>query len=189
MTIANYIDLQAAVGNWLARSDLLTHIQTFIDLGETMLNRRLHTRDMEASAIVVPSQTVNFVPLPAGYMRLVSFTDDFGTPLVASETISSSGKGRPSRYRISSRVDFDTIADANYNFTFNYIKRLDIATDLTNSVLTNHPDCYLYSALLHSAPFIMDDDRANTWRQLLEVAVRDANNQDSRNAVLLRTDL
>lgn len=195
MSIANYSELQAAVANWLERDDLTDRIPEFITLGETILNRRLRTRDMETSATIMPSTTVRYVALPAGYMELVSFMDDLGDPLSAvdSETLESLAYGqsatRPSYYRISSRIDFDAVADKTYSFKFNYLKRLDIATDLTNAVLTNHPDCYLYSALLQSAPFIMDDERVNTWRALLEVAVRDANNQENRNLAVLRTDL
>lgn len=195
MSIANYSELQAAVANWLERDDLTARIPEFITLGEVMLNRRLRTRDMEASVTITPSKTVRYVALPAGYMELVSFTDDLGCPLSAvdSETLENIAYGksaaRPSYYRISSRIDFDAIADATYSFKFNYLKRLNIATDLTNSVLTNNPDCYLYSALLQSAPFVMDDDRINTWRALLEVAVKDANNQENRSLAVLRTDL
>lgn len=195
MAISTYDELQAAVANWVERDDLTTRIPEFITLGETVLNRRLRTRDMEASVTVTPSTTVRYVALPAGYMELVSFTDDLGHPLSAvdSETLENIAYGqsaaRPSYYRISSRIDFDAVADKTYSFKLNYLKRLDIATGLTNAVLTNHPDCYLYSALLQSAPFIMDDERINTWRALLEVAVRDANNQENRNMAVLRTDL
>ena len=194
MAISNYTELKAAVANWLERDDLTDRIPEFISLGEAVINRRLRTRDMEASVTITPSTSVRYVALPAGYMELISFTDDLGDPLSAvdSETLENIAYGqsavRPSYYRISSRIDFDAVADATYNFKFNYLKRLDIAADSTNSVLTKHPDCYLYAALLQSAPFIMDDERINTWRALLEVAVKDANTQNSRNLAMLRTE-
>lgn len=194
MAISNYTELKTAVANWLERDDLTDRIPEFISLGEAVINRRLRTRDMEASVTITPSTSVRYVALPAGYMELISFTDDLGDPLSAvdSETLENIAYGqsavRPSYYRISSRIDFDAVADATYNFKFNYLKRLDIAADSTNSVLTKHPDCYLYSALLQSAPFIMDDERANTWKALLEVAVKDANTQENRNLAVLRTE-
>lgn len=194
MAISNYTELKTAVANWLQRDDLTDRIPEFISLGEALISRRLRVRDMEASVTITPSTSVRYVALPAGYMELISFTDDLGDPLSAvdSETLENIAYGqsavRPSYYRISSRIDFDAVADATYNFKFNYLKRLDIAADSTNSVLTKHPDCYLYSALLQSAPFIMDDERINTWRALLEVAVKDANTQNSRNLAMLRTE-
>lgn len=195
MAISTYAELRTAVANWLERDDLIDRIPEFITLGENILNRRLRTREMEASVTVTPSKTLRYVALPAGYMELVSFTDDLGEPLtpVDAETLEGIAYGssaqRPTYYRVSSRIDFDAIADATYNFTFKYRKRLNIATDLTNSVLTNNNDCYLYSALLQSAPFIMDDARIDVWRALLEVAVKDTNNQENRSMTLLRTDL
>lgn len=195
MAISTYAELRTAVANWLERDDLIDRIPEFITLGENILNRRLRTREMEASVAVTPSKTLRYVALPAGYMELVSFTDDLGEPLtpVDAETLEGIAYGssaqRPTYYRVSSRIDFDAIADATYNFTFKYRKRLNIATDLTNSVLTNNNDCYLYSALLQSAPFIMDDARIDVWRALLEVAVKDTNNQENRSMTLLRTDL
>ena len=194
MAISNYTELKAAVANWLERDDLTDRIPEFISLGEALISRRLRVRDMEASVTITPSTSVRYVALPAGYMELISFTDDLGDPLTAvdSETLENIAYGqsasRPSYYRISSRIDFDAVADATYNFKFNYRKRLDIAADATNSVLTKHPDCYLYSALLQSAPFIMDDERIVTWKALLEVAVKDANNQENRNLTMLRTE-
>lgn len=194
MSISNFTELKAAVANWLQRDDLTDRIPEFISLGEALLNRRLKTLEMEASATIAPSTAVRYASLPAGHMETISFTDDLGDALAAvdSETLERIAYGksasRPSYYRVSSRIDFDTVADAAYGYTMRYLKRLDIATDLTNSVLTKHPDCYLYAALLQSAPFIMDDERINTWRALLEVAVKDANTQNSRNLAMLRTE-
>ncbi len=194
MAISNHTELKTAIANWLERDDLTDRIPEFISLGEAIINRRLRIRDEEASVTITPSTSVRYVALPSGYMELVSFTDDLGNPLSAvdSETLENIAYGksasRPSYYRISSRIDFDAVADATYNFKFNYLKRLDLAADATNSVLTKYPDCYLYSALLQSAPFIMDDERVNTWRALLEAAVKDANNQENRNMAVLRTE-
>lgn len=194
MAISNFTELKAAVANWLQRDDLTDRIPEFISLGEAVLNRRLKTLEMEASATIAPSTSVRYVALPAGYMETLAFTDDLGDTLTAvdSETLERNAYGksaaRPSYYHVSSRIDFETVADKIYFYTMRYIKRLDLAADLTNSVLTKHPDCYLYSTLLQSAPFIMDDERINTWRALLEFAVKDANNQNSRNLAMLRTE-
>lgn len=195
MAISNYTELNAAVANWLERDDLTDRIPEFIAMGEATLNRALRVKEMEASATVTPSTSVKYVALPARYMEALSFVDDLGDQLVAvdSERLESlsyaTSATRPGYYRISSRIDFERVADATYNYTLRYLKRLDIAADVTNSVLTAHPDCYLYSALLHAAPFLMDDGRAMTWKTFLEAAVRDANNQSQRGLEILATEV
>lgn len=192
--ISNYTELQTALTNWLHRADLASRIPEFIAMGESYLNRKLRVKEMEASATVAPSTTVRYVALPTGYMELLAFTDDQGEPLTAldAETLERAAYGigtqRPDFYRISSRIDFEAVADTAYSFTLRYLKRLDLATDLTNSVLTNHPDCYLYASLMQSAPYIKDDARIATWKTLMDDAVRAANSQSARNNQLLRTD-
>ncbi|MBC7076274.1 MAG: hypothetical protein H5T98_09475 [Syntrophomonadaceae bacterium] len=195
MSISNFTELKAAVANWLERDDLTDRIPEFIAMGEALLNRRLRVKEMEATATITPSISVKYVALPSRYMETLSFTDDLGYKLIAvdSEKLESlayaSSASRPSYYNIASRIDFERVADATYNYTLRYLKRLDIAADATNSVLTAHPDCYLYAALLHSAPFVIDDGRATTWKAFLEVAIKDANNQSNRSLQTLATEL
>jgi len=194
MAISTYAELQTALTNWLHRADLAARIPEFIAMGESYLNRKLRVKEMEESATITPSTTVRYVALPTGYMELLSFTDDEGEPLNAldAEMLERAAYGigsqRPDFYRISSRIDFEAVADTNYSFTLRYLKRLDLATDLTNSVLTNHPDCYLYASLMQSAPYIKDDARIMTWKAMMDDAVKGANSQSVRSRQLLRTD-
>jgi len=193
MSISTYTELSDALTNWLHRADLTSHIPEFIAMGEAHLNRKLRVKEMEASATVTPSQSVRYVALPTGYMEQIAFTDDYGDPLteVDPERLEQLAYGigaqRPYYYRISSRIDFEAVADTAYSYTLRYRKRLDLATDLTNSVLTNHPDAYLYASLMQSAPFIRDDAQIMTWKTLMDDAVKEANSQSTRSQQLLRT--
>lgn len=194
MAISTFAELSTAMTNWLHRDDLTSRIPEFIDMGEAYLNRKLRVKEMEASATITPSATVRYVALPTGFMELLSFTDDEGEPLtsVSAEELErlayGIGTGRPYYYRISSRIDFEAVADQAYSFTMRYLKRLDLATDLTNSVLTNHPDCYLYASLMQASPFLKDGEAGN-WKQLMDDAVKAANSQSIRSNQLLRTEL
>lgn len=194
MAITNYTELKAACANYLHRAGLTDRITEFIAIGESQLNRKLRVKEMEANAAITPSTSVRYVALPAGYMELISFTDSFGDPLtaVSAEELEKLAYGigatQPRYYRISSRIDFEAVADQTYSFTMRYFKRLDIDTDLTNSVLTNHPDCYLYAALMQSAPYIKDDARIMTWKSLMDDAISAANSQSARSNQLLRTE-
>lgn len=194
MAISNYSELSTALTNWLHRAGLNSRIPEFIAIGESYLNRKLRVKEMEISATVTPSTSVRYVALPTGYMELLAFTDNYGDPLTAldAESLERAAYGigaqRPDFYHISSRIDFEAVADTTYNFTLRYLKRLDLATDLTNSVLINHPDCYLYASLMQSAPHIKDDARIATWKAMMDDAIKAANSQSIRNNQLLRTE-
>src|SRR5262245_53979280 len=74
MTMATYSDLQTAVGNWIARSDLAANIPDFIMLFESAANRRLRLRQQESTATLAPSSGV--AALPSDYLawRRVTWT-------------------------------------------------------------------------------------------------------------------
>lgn len=194
MAITTYAELQTAASNWLHRDDLTTRIPEFITLGEARLNRELRSRDQITSATVNPSQVNAYVSLPTGWNETVSFNDDLGEPMeeVAVEHLEdlrySTSGARPRYYAITSRIEFERVADSAYNYTMQYYKNLDLATDLTNNVLTKHPDVYLYATLLASAPFLKDDNRIMVWEQTLQSVLRSINNKDSRTKRELRTE-
>lgn len=196
MSITNYNELKEAVeAKWPHRTDLTAFSADMITLGESHLNRRLRIREMEESATVTPSTSVDYVALPTGYMELVSFADDLGDELteVSADQLQalrySAASVRPECYRITSRIDFECVADQAYSYTMHYFKRLDIETDTTNTVLTSHPDLYLYASLVQVEAFVQNDQRIQLWKSLLEEAITDANNQSRRNKRLLRTEL
>ena len=51
----------------------------------------------------------------------------------------------------------------------------------TNWLLTNYPDAYLYGALLHSAPYLQEDSRIQTWAALYQKAISDINSESERS--------
>jgi hypothetical protein len=190
--MTNYDELKTAVENWMHRSDLTVRIPEFIQLGEAAINRKLRVREMEESASVFLNTIEDYAALPAGYLEVVSFVDDEGKPLVAltpEELAKTNSSGKPCYYRISNRIDFERVPDSDYTFTLRYYKRLNIATDLTNAVLDNHPDIYLYSALLQAEPYIKNDARIQTWRAMLDGLIQDAHWNAQRTRRTLLTDI
>lgn len=196
MSISNYSELLTAVSStWPRRSDLTSMAADFITLGEARLNRLLRVREMEESATVTPSQSVSYVSLPTGFMEPISFTDDQGdelqavAPDVLAKMSANSSTGRPQYYRVSSRIDFERVADGAYSFTMRYYKKLDIAADLTNAVLTAAPDIYLFAALVNAERYVKNDNRIMVWKAELSEAIREWNHRNLRNLATLRTDL
>ena len=50
MAITTYAELQTALDNWLARTDLQSRTPEFITLAEARMNRELETRSQEKRA-------------------------------------------------------------------------------------------------------------------------------------------
>ena len=194
MALANYTDLQAAIADELARDDLTSKIPDFIKLAESEINRDLRVKEMREIVTINPSQSVNYTDLPDGFMELISFSDHYGEPVfeVVTEDLARSryaaSESWPNRCAIGARIEFDCVADASYDYTMAYWKRLDIEADTTNAVMTNHPDLYLYGSCLKATHYINDDERAGLWRSIYDLAVAKANRQSNRSTRKLRTD-
>ena len=196
MAITNYSTLQTAIANWLHRSDLTATIPDFIALAESRINRVLSARGTETESVLTATAHSEFVDLPA----------DFGAPIVlwlesfaprqelilkqASELNYSPIESFPNFYAIkSNQIQFDRIASDNYPLRLRYLQNLDIATTDTNYILTNHPDIYLYGALVEAASFIRDEAQSPVWQQKFENAVIEAQgSENSAKNTLLTTE-
>src|SRR4051812_15605289 len=70
MAITSYTELQAAVANWLDRSDMAARIPEFVALAEAQMNRLLRSR----GATVRSRATIGteFSALPADFAQAIS---------------------------------------------------------------------------------------------------------------------
>ena len=86
MSLDNYTDLQAAIGNWLNRGDLAAAIPDFITIAESQMLKRFKKALTEGkmlpramvcnnSNFAIP-QATEFVSLPSDFLGVVSFTID-----------------------------------------------------------------------------------------------------------------
>src|SRR5215467_7303089 len=157
MTIADFSDLQSAIGNWLARSDLGANIPDFITIFEAVANltpmsgvaalpddylawRRVTwtgatSRELE---YVHPSYLHALYPTaPAGLPRL--FTVEGGTLTVAPRDDSA--------------------------LAFAYFRKIPALSNANpaNWLLAVYPDLYLFGALAEAQGFIKDADSLALW--------------------------
>jgi hypothetical protein len=54
------------------------------------------------------------------------------------------------------------------------------ATNLTNSILTEASDIYLYGALLEATPFLEHDERIPVWKAAFDGAIAELDDQRER---------
>jgi len=64
MSISTYSELQTAIANFLARSDLTAQIPDFIKLAESRMSRELETRSQEKRAQATVAAGDEFVARP-----------------------------------------------------------------------------------------------------------------------------
>jgi hypothetical protein len=189
MALSTYTELKAALATALHRSDLTTPIVDFITLAEDRLNKRLRLRAMEVRA--TSSVSTEYVALPAGFLAMRNVQIN-STPRVSIEYASpewmdvnypsTSSSGKPKFYTlVGGEIQLAPVPDGTYTLEMDYFKKLDIAADATNWVLTNAPRLYYYGALLEAATFLDDEKNAGIWAKLLEEAIKEVEHADSRD--------
>lgn len=177
MAFANYNDLKTSVANFLARDDLTARIPDFITLCEARMSRELDSRSIEKRAKATTTESDEFISLPTDLrqIRLVKVNSDpvtvleFMTPLSLYETYSTSGGGKPKAYTIiGAEIALRPVPDTGYELEIIYGESINALSDsnANNTILTRHPDAYLYGSLANAYAFLMDEQRATQYDAL-----------------------
>ena len=190
MALDTYANLKTAIANFLARDDLTSEIDDFIDLTEADFNRRLRVRQMETidSSFTVDSATES---LPTGFLAARSFVITSTTVAKPLQLVSpfqladmdDSKTGTPRTYVIQGSVfRFQPEPDSSYTARLVYYKAFDALSGsaTTNHIITNHPDVYLYGALYFASTFIrgMDPQTVTQFKAQYEAALKQVEDAD-----------
>lgn len=193
MTITTYAELQTAVGDFLNREDLTAIVPSFIDLAEADIARRVRHWRMETRLAV--SYDAQFEDVPADWIETVSLylTDGNGpyqldlisrADMMDRRFQSADTGGRPSFYSMSGgQFELYPSPDEAYPGELLYVADIPALSDsnTSNWLLANAPDVYLYGALVHSAPYLKDDARAQVWAAMYQSAVDGLNAASSKS--------
>ena len=172
----SYDNLKTNIADYLARSDLTDKIPMFVSLAEKRLNRDLRLRQM------LQQSTYNLtsgytVPTPADFLEMKDIHID-ADPVVNLnfKTVSqfyrlgnSSTTGQPINYTLVSDnfvLAPRPVSGATINMTYYKIPKVLSDTNPSNEYLEVCPDLLLYASLVESAPFLMNDERLQTWEAL-----------------------
>lgn len=199
-SVRDYEWLLAAVADWLHKSNLTARIPDFVRLAEGQINRRLNIAAKEIEAALSAVAGSRYVALPSDFAspirlqaRHVEPRYDFSLMEAAQLPINDDARGLPSYWAIDGiNIAFEMPADQAYSLVLRYVQSVYLSeTNTTTTLLTRHPDLYLYGALAHSAPYIRDDARLPMWqstfnRILAEVAAEAAR---SKGMATLRTEV
>ncbi len=179
MAITTYTELKAAIANWLARDDLASQIPDFVFLAEAAFNRDFRVRAMEqrATASTVAGQAYYAWPADLLEVRTIHIGTDpprvleYLTPEQVRLQGSAEQSTTPAYWTdLGASLQLWPTPAEGLTIEIDYYKKLDLATNGANWLLTRHPDIYLYGALLQAEPYLHNDARVAIWAQLLAAA-------------------
>lgn len=189
---STYQQLKDQIINFVNKPDIDQTVDTFIDLTEAELSRRLrHWRMERRSTAILSSQ---YVPLPSDFIEPVRLSITSGdtyvleaesqAQLIDRRAQAGNTTGLPRYYAIiDGTIEVFPTPDSDYTLEMVYVSKVQALTssNTSNWVLEYFPDAYLYGSLMHTAPFLEEDQRLTVWSSLFEKAVESIN-QENANA-------
>jgi hypothetical protein len=196
MALTTYALLKTTIANYLNRTDLTSYLGDFITLTESRLNRELRVREMvntdTSTTTVAGTQSYS---LPSGFLeasaviyqsnpyRTLRFmaNGDFYRQYNVTQT-----SGLPTFFTIvGEKILLGVAPDSAETLQIDFYKTLTPLSEsnTTNTILTNYPELYLYGALAESSPFLMQDERLNTWAGLYKEALTNANLSSQKGSI------
>lgn len=178
-----YSTLKQSIYDFLARDDLASFVDTFIDIAEARVGRRLKIRAMETTGTLTCSTSVATVALPARYagMRSIHLAGSIRYQLMYNTpeqlNSQSDATGQPRFFSIvGDNIQFNCIPDSAYTISVSYYATFAALSDsnTSNWLTTNVPHLLLYGALQAAAEFIQDDAQAQKWASLFQQAIDEA---------------
>lgn len=157
----NYTSLQTEVANYLNRTNLTSQIPTFIGLAEAYLFREVRIKDIEVSVSGTTASGYATLPADFGTLSKVSVTSNGSTYNLDYQSDPSTPTAvdpSPSYYSFENGKIRIWGAGTGQAYTLFYVPAIAAlsASNLTNWLITNASDLYLYASCLEGARYIRD---------------------------------
>jgi hypothetical protein len=190
-TITNFTTLVSTVADYLNRQDLSAQIPTFIQLAESDLNTRLRCREM-----IVRATTTNddeYVRLPLDFLEGINLQLVGGQSPLRYITLDEAdivnarqGYNAPTFYSLmNGAIELvpPPATGVDVEIEMVYYGKITALSDSnqTNWLLLKAPDVYLYGALVHAAPFLMDDQRISVFGSFYSQRVEALNDESQKS--------
>ena len=188
MAINTFATLKTAVADFLNRDDLTSAIENFIALAEAQINRDVRHWKMETRSSANQSAGDEYMPVPADWIETIRLhvTDNGTSPLDLISRASMADKrasnedasGTPTHYtHADSQMQLYPTPSSEVSIELLYYAKTVAlsSSNADNWLLLEAPDVYLYGALLHSAPYLGEDERVAVWAQMYSASVTQLN--------------
>lgn len=186
---STYQELKDQIVNFVNKPDIDQTVDTFIDLAEADMSRRLrHWRMERRSTAILDTQ---YSALPDDFIEPVRLSITSGdtyrleaesqAQLLDRRATADNAAGRPLYYALSAgTIEVFPTPDAEYTLEMVYVSKIQAltASNTSNWILQYFPDCYLYGSLMHTAPFLEEDARLTVWAALYDKAIEAVNNEN-----------
>lgn len=184
MAITTYTELKAAIADWLNRADLDQQIPDFVALAESTLNDVLRTSYMvgnSTAAIAAGRVALPTDALEVAYVQVASASTEpleqvSPQQLIMLRRARTRNAANPRFFAVVGREMLVTPTPAVGSVDIDYYQKIPALTDgnPTNWLLDEAPHVYLYTALLHATPFLMDDARYQVFQSAVSQQVMSA---------------
>ena len=186
--ITNYSELKTQIASWVNRSDFDSVIPVFIQLAEKQIKRKLRIREMIRTVSLTASADTATVALSGatGFVEVIhaQLADSDRTLLQYLQPSSlfthsnSTTAGTPKYYTIATNssdveeIHLRPVQSTNTNFEFTYYAFDDLSADnISNIILSKHPEIYLYLSLANTSSYLIDDERVPLWTTLAQASM------------------
>ena len=183
MALNTYTTLKTSIADFLNREDLTSVIPDFIALDEAQINRNVRHWKMEARSSGQQSSGDEYMQFPADWIETIRLhLTGTGTTVVNLVSRDAMADKRAANENATGTPRMYTHADGQFqlyptpsvdtDFELLYYQKIpSLSSNTDNWLLLEAPDVYLYGALLHSAPYLAEDQRVAVWAQMYSAAV------------------
>jgi len=190
MSLSDYSGLKLEIIKFLHRDDFDLDIDIFIDMAESEMFAndiaQLELRGMETLVAFATSTTDRFVALPTGFQSMrkvrIQIINGESTELrfrTPGQLNILSSVGMPIFFTVTDQIEMDRVSDQVYAGEFQYIQDFTAlsSSNTTNTVLTNHPNVYLFGSLWAGKLLAEEPQDAADYYNRFINAIRGANNK------------
>lgn len=182
MSLDTYAGLRTEVASFLNKTNLTASIPTFIALAEAVMRREITSVGHVDNYADVEVQATGW-PLPCNADEVASvFYGDCALTYLSPDRQAEVIDTIPRFYTI----DGKTLKVLPAGMVTIRLKKTLCPLSASvpcNWVLREHPDAYLYGALMQAAPFLRDDERVGVWGSFFGEAINSINRREVRRQI------
>jgi hypothetical protein len=185
MPISTYSELQAAIADWMDRSDISAKAVDLITLAEARLNRKIDAVETDAtltgtvSSRNVSVSALNVIEPMAVFIADTAGADEREVEIKAPGTFPyNDTNGDPGYVALNgTNLVFDRPLDVAYSIRFRYRGRFALSDAApTNDLLTYHPDVYLAACIMWGGIYISDAGKVQGFKAILDEFMAETSN-------------
>ncbi len=182
---ANYTDLKTEIADFYERNDLTSVVDTFIDLCESEMQRKLKLLSFETTGTVTMTSGSGAIPTGFAGARSVYWSANPNrmlryVPPHELDRLNASDPAYVNYYTVTGST-IKTADDQSGDLVMTYMANFTAlsGSNATNAIITNHPAAYLYGSLVHAAIYCKDFEGARAYRKLFENELEQINRDNA----------